>query len=147
MRSHPHLTALALLFESLSSLSQLQLSSTAHTFSNPYPKHRPQHTNFTMPYPETAEGFMIESQKNWTDFKKQEVCDRLLSRPLLEQFTDQLRSSSSSLSRTATLTLPLTPVVSALQMSTPSLVVGVRLLSHFVLVTRLLAAPSRSARM
>ena len=26
-----------------------------------------------MGYPDTAEGFMIEDQKNWTDFKKQEV--------------------------------------------------------------------------
>ncbi len=27
----------------------------------------------TMGYPETFEGFMIESHKNWSDFKKQEV--------------------------------------------------------------------------
>jgi len=26
-----------------------------------------------MPYPETAEGFMINDQKNWTDFEKKEV--------------------------------------------------------------------------
>ena len=26
-----------------------------------------------MPYPETATGFMIESQKDWKNFKKQEV--------------------------------------------------------------------------
>lgn len=26
-----------------------------------------------MPYPETAEGFMIHDQKNWQDFKKEEV--------------------------------------------------------------------------
>lgn len=27
-----------------------------------------------MPYPETAEGFMINDQKKWTDFEKKEVC-------------------------------------------------------------------------
>lgn len=34
-----------------------------------------------MPYPETAEGFMITDQKNWTDFKKQEF--------KLKQFEDR----------------------------------------------------------
>ena len=27
-----------------------------------------------MGYPDTFEGFMIEDQKKWTSFKKQEVC-------------------------------------------------------------------------
>lgn len=26
-----------------------------------------------MPYPETAEGFMVQDTKNWSTFKKQEV--------------------------------------------------------------------------
>lgn len=29
-----------------------------------------------MPYPETAEGFVIEDTKNWSTFKKQEVCNQ-----------------------------------------------------------------------
>ena len=28
-----------------------------------------------MGYPDKFEGFMIEDQKKWTEFKKQEVCD------------------------------------------------------------------------
>jgi hypothetical protein len=27
-----------------------------------------------MGYPDTFEGFMVNSQKDWTTFKKQEVC-------------------------------------------------------------------------
>ena len=27
-----------------------------------------------MGYPETAEGFMVNDQKNWTKFEKKEVC-------------------------------------------------------------------------
>lgn len=40
-----------------------------------------------MGYPETAEGFMINDQKNWTDFKKQEVSPRTRS-VTLHQTTD-----------------------------------------------------------
>jgi hypothetical protein len=31
----------------------------------------------TMGYPDTFEGFMIESQKNWSDFKKKDVSTHL----------------------------------------------------------------------
>lgn len=36
-----------------------------------------------MGYPETAEGFMIEDQKKWTSFKKQEVRSFLGEKVLL----------------------------------------------------------------
>lgn len=31
-----------------------------------------------MGYPETAEGFMVHDQKNWTKFEKKEVCGFVL---------------------------------------------------------------------
>jgi hypothetical protein len=36
-----------------------------------------------MGYPESAEGFMVNDQKNWTKFEKKEVrgCSRLCSLP------------------------------------------------------------------
>jgi hypothetical protein len=30
-------------------------------------------TSYNMGYPETAEGFMVNDQKNWTKFEKKEV--------------------------------------------------------------------------
>jgi len=39
-----------------------------------------------MGYPETFEGFMIEDQKKWTEFKKKEVCN--LISPADSDYTD-----------------------------------------------------------
>lgn len=46
-----------------------------------------------MPYPETAEGFMINDQKDWTNFEKKEVCDATW-RGDEKQTADNLSSSS-----------------------------------------------------
>lgn len=35
-----------------------------------------------MGYPDTFEGFMIESQKNWSDFKKKEVSPCVGQKPM-----------------------------------------------------------------
>ncbi len=65
---------------------------------------------------------MVESQKDWTVFKKQDV--RLLSMPIgVSRLT--VISSSQNLSKTMTLTSRLSAVVSVAQMSTASVAAGV----------------------
>lgn len=75
-----------------------------------------------MGYPETATGFMVNDQKNWTQFEKKEVCTVLSQIRTRMQLTSPLYSSLLSLSRTVTLTSPLTLAVFAAPMSTLSLV-------------------------
>lgn len=79
-----------------------------------------------MPYPETAEGFVIKDTKNWSTFKKEEVCASRIE-TTIAKLTFFL-SSNSSLSKTMTLISQLTPAVFAAAMSTQSLADG---LVHF----------------
>jgi hypothetical protein len=78
--------------------------------------------SLTMGYPDSFEGFMIESTKNWTTFKKQEV-----GAPRHIQHQDLTTSSSSlSPSKTTTSTSRSSAAVFAAPMSTASLAVGAR---------------------
>ena len=98
-----------------------------------------------MGYPDTFEGFMIEDQKKWTEFKKKEV-----NKPKQNSYYNDTsvianndHSSSQSHSKTATLTLRSMRAVSAALMYTPSMVDGVIAQCRFVSATRSLARPSR----
>ena len=78
-----------------------------------------------MGYPDTFEGFMINSHEKWSDFKKQEVS--LAYNPLLRlKAYSILYSSSQSRSRTETLTSRSMLAECAVQTCTALLAAGER---------------------
>lgn len=80
MKSCRHVALEDVVFPATRSLKSF-VSLLCHLLLNPLtspllyetPKSDSRNPTAKMPYPEQATGFMIEDQKKWTDFKKQEV--------------------------------------------------------------------------
>ena len=136
-----------------SSLLFSSLLSTSDSINLPPTRKQPTSETITSPpsdnmgYPDTFEGFMVNSQEDWTTFKKQEVRRQLLlaTRSRTNEHADVFHSSNPRSSDPTTSISRSTAAVSVALTSIPSMAAGEKPLCPFALVTRSLAMPSRSA--